>query len=366
MTIANSLIRLALRSSGVVGVGQTPLADDVSDSLVVLNDMIGNWVRQRATLVIPGTLDTFPDLFTDVPSWTGKENVLLTSLTVRLASLYGMPADDLKVKLAESAIQLLQSNNQHQVPPRHPGVPTTCLQILFLALRMAGRITDQQSVADDSKDVDDAMSMLVGMLSQWQRRRWLVPALTDAVVPSTGAATYTVGPGADLDMPRPDRIEAAFVRMTNVAAPNRFDYPLTIVQAREDWNQVGLKNLQTLPSLLFYDAAFPVGALHVWPVPAAGAVELHVSVKGALPVYTSPASPFGLPPEYQEAVISNLACRIVALTGAQPPDWLERHAGAALDVISTANLQLATLSMPPGLSGRRAGGTSAALLSGRW
>src|SRR5664279_4885135 len=168
-------------------------------------------------MVIPGTLATFPDLFTDVPSWTPNENILLICLTARLMQAYALPPDELLIKAAETAVQLLQSNAQQWQPPVSAGLPTTALGLIYLALRMAGRINDQQGVASGSKDVADAFSLLVMMLAQWQRHRWLVMDLVDIPLVSTGASSYTIGPSGDFVAARPDRIESAFARLLNAS-----------------------------------------------------------------------------------------------------------------------------------------------------
>ncbi len=41
------LILLALKNAGVVGVGQTPLAQDMNDACAMMNDMIAQWQQRR-------------------------------------------------------------------------------------------------------------------------------------------------------------------------------------------------------------------------------------------------------------------------------------------------------------------------------
>lgn len=41
------LITLSLKSAGIVGVGQTPMAEDMTDACQMLNDMIAQWQRKR-------------------------------------------------------------------------------------------------------------------------------------------------------------------------------------------------------------------------------------------------------------------------------------------------------------------------------
>lgn len=46
-TTAGDIIRLALKECGSVGVGQTPMAEDINDSFFKLNMMLAQWQRRR-------------------------------------------------------------------------------------------------------------------------------------------------------------------------------------------------------------------------------------------------------------------------------------------------------------------------------
>jgi hypothetical protein len=47
MALVQDLITLSLKDSGIVGVGQTPLAEDINDSFTRLNQMISIWARKQ-------------------------------------------------------------------------------------------------------------------------------------------------------------------------------------------------------------------------------------------------------------------------------------------------------------------------------
>ena len=376
MSIANDIIFLSLRNSGVNGVGQTPLADDVNDSFKIMNGWINQGNLERRVKVNPIVLPTFPDLTTDVPFWTPYEHVLLTTMAVRLRQIYSLPPVEIDVKMAEAALETFNAINQQQIAPIHGGIPETVQQAVFLALRMAGRITDTQSVSDTSKDVNDAFSLLVMMLAQWQRKRWLIWNEEEVWIPSTGANFYTIGPGQDFSTARPDKIHAAWVRLRpsggwgselpdQLPFPlgqqpgiNPVDIPLQIIEAREDWSQIAIKDLRSIPAAVFYDSSFPVGRLYFWPVPIAAEYGLHVVVKGSLPVYAAITDPMGLPPEYVDAVVNNLACRIIVASGGQISPFLLGQAKASLETIKLTNSQIQLLSMPAALSGHRGGDRS--------
>lgn len=354
MTVANDVIFLSLRNAGVTGVGQTPLAEDVNDALTVLNALIGHLNIERGVKANRDLLPIFPDLTTDVTFWSPYTHVLLTSLSVRLRQIYSLPPLELDVKVAMAALEAFNAINLQQTAPILAGVPNTARQAAILALRMAGRITDTQSVADGSADLNDAFSLLVMMLAQWQRRRWLVWNEEEAFAASTGAQFYTIGPGQDFDTARPDRVHAAWCRLPPFGGPNPVDIPLAIIESKEEWATLSIKDLRSMPSAVFYDSAFPTGRLYFWPVPVAAQYQLHILVKATLPVPATIDDPLLLPPEYLDAVVSNLACRMVVASGQQLSPFLQGQARAALNTIRLANTQIPLLSMPGGL-GRGSG-----------
>ena len=380
MTIANNIISLSLRNAAVVGVGQTPLPDDTNDSFKVLNAWINEINLERTVKVNPIILPTFPDLTTDISFWSPYEHVLLTSMAVRLRQIYSLPAVQLDVQLAASALAAFNAINQQQIAPLWQGAPETVGETIFLALRMAGRITDQQSVSAGSKDVYDAMTLLMLMLTQWQRKRWLVWSEKDVALVSTGANSYTIGTGEDFSVARPDKIHAAFVRLRGTGGfggsplpetlpfplgaqstpppSNMVDIPLAIIEAREDWSTIAIKDLQSFPAAVFYDTAWPVGNLYFWPVPPANAYEMHIVVKVTLPVYETLDDCLGLPPEYADAIATNLACKIIVASGGQISPGLAGMARAALETVKMTNAQIPLLSMPAALAGRHSGDVS--------
>lgn len=477
----NGIVMLALRAAGRITDQQSaaPGSQDATDGLLLLNEMYDEWNRERTVTVTPGFLAKLADGAALLNLPAGQASASVWNLAVRIRSAFGLDENKQQIVQAAKSLALLQANNRQQQPAVHPGVPATAIQIIFQALRMAGRITDTQNVSDDSQDVSDAFNLLVSMVAQWSRERWLVFDLTDTIAVATGRRTYSIGAGGDFNIARPDRIESAFVRLvpggfgtgaialpapvtinaqiassavlgefspvdfdaefnigssaaySTFSASNAFsatdydnefagvqassiasgtgyfasgeydaefaltpavqssvpaiqaapailfsrfdfsndfdigfadtyavDYPLDILDSREDYNLIGLKGLSSFPTALFYDSAYPRGTIYLYPTPPAGQFEIHLSVKGTLPVYASVNDPLGLPPEYNEALYSNLACRIMAWNGGQPTAYMRTLASKSLRVIRGANAQVPRLQMPFGLptQGMRRGG----------
>lgn len=261
---------------------------------------------------------------------------------------------------------------------------TTALDICTAALHDANVIgVGQEPLAED---LTKTQARLQWMLQQWERKRWLVYHLVDLAFVSTGAQSYSIGPGGNFDTgdarqfgpqfglqfgnapmatsaapqsTRPARIESAFLRQlatppsaddsANPYGGNLIDYPLTLLESREDYNRIALKTLQSFPGYLFYDSAWPLGFLFPWPVPQPNIYELHVTVFEQLPVaFATSNAQINLPYEYYSALVLNLAVWMRSVYGVPtfPGDPLPGLAKAALNVLRGANVQIARLQVP--------------------
>jgi hypothetical protein len=196
--------------------------------------------------------------------------------------------------------------------------------------------------------ISDALTDLNDMIAEWRRQRWLVFHLTDLSKVATGAASYTVGPGGDFNIAfRPPRLEGGFWRQI-VSAGLDVDFPMSIIPAREDYNNVALKGLTSFPRMAFYDSAYPLGVLRPYPVPNASIYEIHLSVLDVITAPLTLAGTVSLPEEYFSALKFNLARRLRQAygKGKQPDVELNALAKNALDVIRNANVQVPQMQMP--------------------
>jgi hypothetical protein len=225
---------------------------------------------------------------------------------------------------------------------------TTPQEQIAFGLRAIGVLGVGQTALPE--DYSDAFAALNGMIAGWNAKRWLVYHLVDVSVPTTGQISYTIGPGGDFNMARPTRLEAAYIRQFINNAPNFVDYPLTILQSREDYSNIALKTLGTWPVAIFYDSDFPLGSVFPWPVPSAALFELHLVLKATLRQFDSYVQSINLPDEYTEAIWTNLAVRLAAIyPGSSLPEATIGLAKASLETIRTANAQIPRMEMPTGL-----------------
>lgn len=221
---------------------------------------------------------------------------------------------------------------------------TTPNDIIKLALKNAGVTGVGQTPS--AEDMNDAFTILNFMIGQWNRKRWLIYHLIDASFVSTGAQSYTVGPGQNFNIPRPDRLEAAFFRQLIPSQPNQIDYPLEIIEARETYNNIALKTLSSFPNYIFYDSAFPVGLVYPWPLPQANIYSIHISVKETISQFTNLAQTINLPPEYFAAILYNLSERLRPNYQLPIDPQIVGLARDSLAVIRGANAQIPRLTLP--------------------
>ena len=245
---------------------------------------------------------------------------------------------------------------------------TTAGDICYQALRECNAYGVGQTPL--GQDITDAQIRLQWMLQQWERKRWLVYHTVDLQVECTGAQSYSIGPGGQIDTnqaynpfntqfnpqfgpsapvsARPTRVLSAFIRQINNPG-NLIDYPLRLIQSREDYNRIALKQLATFPGYLFYDPAWPLGALYPWPVPQASIYELHVTVVEQLPpLFATSNTVINLPFEYFNAMMLNLALRLRPKYSIPtfPGDPLPGLAKESLQVLREGNTAIAQLVVP--------------------
>lgn len=222
---------------------------------------------------------------------------------------------------------------------------TTAVDLLTLALKDIGALGIGQSIGPD--DTADGLATLNMMLGEWQAERLSVYHLVDTAIASTGAQSYTVGSGGNFNIQRPVRIEAAYARL-NAGSQSAIDYPVKLIDAREDYAKIALKGLTSFPEWAFYDASYPMGNLLYYPIPNAS-FELHILTMEVLPQFAAPGVQISLPPQYLSAIRYNLGPYLAPSYQIEPLPSLVRRAMNAKRVIKRMNAQIAAMQMPRGL-----------------
>lgn len=314
--------------------------------------------------------------------------------------------------------------------------PETVRDICTLALKEAGVLGVGQTAL--AEDINDTFTLLNRMMAQWQRKRWVVPSLYDIGAVANGAKSNPIGPGQFWNAQRPDKIQAAYFIQTGnnnpTNGPNAVSFPLIPIFSYEGYSQLALKQLASWPQYFFYDNAFPVGNVFIWPIPDA-TYEVHLILKSPIGFtieleagqiiaaglgYTNGVYPLvpvqnltgygngatlditvaggivtvatihdsgdgynindqltvnaadvggtgagfiykvtdvtddldavmNMPPEYYEAIHYNLTLRVMSMYNYPPDPFRSALAKGSLNTIRVANAQIPSMSMPPAL-----------------
>lgn len=223
----------------------------------------------------------------------------------------------------------------------------TVLDLITLALKQAGVVGVGQNVS--AEDSNDSFTLLNAMLGQWAVKRWLVYALQDISLVSTGAQSYTYGPGGDFNAPSTDHLESAYMRLLNATSPQQPDFPLELITSYEDWGRIRLKTLQTWPQYAFFDGNYPLATVRFWPSPTSALYEMHLITKVPISAFTGLSQTISLPAAYQEAILYNLGLRLRTAYQLQADPQLNALAAQALSTLRYSNAQVPRLRMPEAL-----------------
>jgi hypothetical protein len=183
--------------------------------------------------------------------------------------------------------------------PAEGPLMATASAIIRRALRLIGAIAASETPS--AAEQADALEALNAMLDSWRASSLMAYALRDETLTLTGAASYTIGTGGNLNTVRPVRIDAAYQRISDI------DYPLRLASAAA-WADLAAKSTTgDVADWLYYEPSHPLGRLYLYPVPSAGVLHLLTWV----PLTAFAASDeVALPPGYQDALTYNLAVRL--------------------------------------------------------
>lgn len=214
------------------------------------------------------------------------------------------------------------------------------------AYRIAG-ITKWARVGPSTDMWDECIPAFNRMVGSWNcDRPKIFTVRLDTLPLIAGQMIYTVGDGADFDMPRPQAIQNGVVVLQNGV---RVVPPMTAL-ADEGWARISVQTIpSSIPQAYYYDGSFDASTgwsrIYLWPQ-AVASLEVDWYTWQALPVVASQDDTVALPPGYEEAITYNLAVRLASLNPlmANMPQESRVLARKALAAIESLN------SKPPAMS----------------
>lgn len=212
----------------------------------------------------------------------------------------------------------------------------TVIDIIKLALKDINVIGSSETPSADV--ASDCLATLNQMIGQWQVQKLYVYAQKVISVPMTGAQTYTIGSGGDINVPLPAQIDSAEWRLTGV------DYPLDVLQSIQEFETIGVKVQQGNPWCIFFQRDVPLGTIYIWPQPAGG--ELRLVTRQQLTQYTALTTEMVVPDEYVLAIRYSLAELIAPMFGLAAPNNIIALGRNARRVMKRNNTEILPLFMP--------------------
>lgn len=201
---------------------------------------------------------------------------------------------------------------------------TTVREIIEAA---GGKIGVKDMTAEDLVDGMFALNM---MLNEWSVSRQKISAVTrENFNITSGTASYTVGSGGDIDTTWPSRIIAAYIKQDGI------DYPLAVFSA-ETYAYTGQKAESEKSVALYHERTFPLGTFFFWPSPDA-TYAVHLWSNKSFPTYSSYTTTIALPPEYEPAMIYNLAVELAPDYERDPSQTVIARAVTSLRAVKTMN-----------------------------
>lgn len=208
----------------------------------------------------------------------------------------------------------------------------SALELIKTAAQKLGAVESGASLT--AEEANDGLNVLNSMLDAWAiDRRYVYQIQQESLSWTGGATSKTIGSSGDFNTTRPERIEQG----TFFRDSNNNDYPVMVTENREVYDRLTVKSTtSTYPQILFYDKAYPLGTLYVYPVPSS-ALTLKLNSWKILQSFAALTTDLSLPMGYRHAIEHNLAIELEPVFELKAPDSVIRLANKSLAALSRHN-----------------------------
>jgi hypothetical protein len=209
---------------------------------------------------------------------------------------------------------------------------------IISAMRQVGLLKVGQTPSTD--ETADLLPILNLMLDSWSCER--LDVLYSGVGGYTltiGVPNYTIGPGGSLTGGvRPVRIDNATIKMATPGGTGFQVFNLKLV-TRDEWVAIKDKGASSLiAQVLYYDRAFPLGNINIWPTPTA-ALTLTLYTWIPLAQFPDLVTDVPLAPGYGRAITLGLALELCTRFDIAISQSLQQQADSAMNAIRTLNAE---------------------------
>uniref|UniRef100_A0A6M3K656 Tail protein n=2 Tax=viral metagenome TaxID=1070528 RepID=A0A6M3K656_9ZZZZ len=172
------------------------------------------------------------------------------------------------------------------------------------------------------------------MLRNWSAKSINLFYVDQDTLTCDGSSGYTMGSGGDVDTVRPSSIRGAYI-----SGGGRVD-----IIDEGQYRRISLKSTGGPVSYIWYNPEYPLGVLYPWPLGS------DTIILDSLKPLTDPATittDVAFPPEYDEAIVFNLAIRLAPEYGVSIGQETAAIAISALDALQNENFASQIVSIRP-------------------
>lgn len=206
---------------------------------------------------------------------------------------------------------------------------STAVTILEDARRLLGVHAEEESL--EAHELQTGIRFLTRMLKEWEvdpaLGTWLYTEGSLALVDGDGAYTFQAG-GDVTTVP----FEIVHVRVSTSAGAS---IPLQRI-SREDYYRLPTPTSEGRPTQWFYDRQRDGGTLYLWPVPDSNDHDITYTYRRRIMDVDAGTDNLDIPPEWEEAVVNNLAVKLIPVYG-------RGGSPEAAQIITQAELSLGAL-----------------------
>lgn len=195
------------------------------------------------------------------------------------------------------------------------------------------RLVLQDDITPTASEKSDALFYLNQLVDEWNSEELTVfEEFQEAPLTLTLAIQYTIGPGGALSTTRPEHLVSATYKATG----GLVDYPVDTTLTKSQWDRISVKTLGGIPQVLWYDQAYPLGILNIWPQ---GGGTLLLTTLKQITEFASLATTLAMPAGYRSALFWNLAERLLPAFNQAPRPDISEAASKTLGKIRRKNIK---------------------------
>lgn len=227
----------------------------------------------------------------------------------------------------------------------------TVQQLLTMAFQELGVAATGEPV--DSEDLMYGIKKFNDFIDQLAAYRLTIWELIRQTVNiASGATSYTIGSGGDIDIQRPEQILRA--GLVNIAS-NPTDPLETRIKmlTDEQWSQIGLKSMTSnIAWAAWYRSSVPLGKLYIYPILTASqqlALYVPTAMDEVVEDESGLATNIVTPRGWRKMLTTNMALEVADYFHLTPSANLVRRASIAMQFVTRANAKPMSLQLPAGL-----------------